>query len=443
MRMYRRNIGANLPSLLSSTPHRSNDSSSSIQRRPHNQQQQLQKRRWFWHDNLNTRIVLLVVAVGLPLVSIMVGLYYVDRVRPWPFLHSSGSSSTGTSTRRTRVKEYGRGKIRKETIPKINTNDPEVQQYHQKLRQVLSKKNTVSRPKLAALLQHTITMSSDKTKQEEDCFYPGSTIPRIIHQQWKTVEEMTEGMKANVNTFIATNPDSYHMMWEDADIDEFVQLFYSHNNISTIFRTQLPLPIYKSDLFRYMVLQTFGGVYSDIDTVCLKPISSWIPTSSTSPNTTNTATTKVGIIVGVEADAGKRPDWARWYTRQLQWCQWTMASSRNHEILAYVINSIFHKLAEETAESSSKSSRKITTVDDVLYLTGPSAWTDAVNWYITSSLNSHWTKFQNLQGYKRIKDMLALSITGFSPGVGHMGSQGTDHPDAKVEHKFLGSWKIK
>jgi alpha 1,6-mannosyltransferase len=297
---------------------------------------------------------------------------------------------------------------------------------------------------LVALLQHIITISSsDKTKQGS--FYPGSTIPRIIHQQWKTLEEMTVEMKSNVNTFIDTNPDSYHMMWEDADIDEFVQLFYPHNNISTIFRTQLPLPIHKSDLFRYMVLQTFGGVYSDIDTVCLKPISSWIPisSSSNSSNATNTATTKVGIIVGVEADAGDRPDWAQWYTRQLQWCQWTIASSRNHDILAHAIHTIFHKLTEETAGSSSKSSENLTTVDNVLHLTGPSVWTDAVNWYIATSLNSHWTNFQSLQGYKQIKDMLALSITGFSPGVGHMGSQGTGHPDAKVEHKFLGSWRKK
>jgi hypothetical protein len=34
---------------------------------------------------------------------------------------------------------------------------------------------------------------------------------------------MTDEMKANVGTFQANNKDSYHMMWEDANIDEFVQ----------------------------------------------------------------------------------------------------------------------------------------------------------------------------------------------------------------------------
>lgn len=292
-----------------------------------------------------------------------------------------------------------------------------------------------SRPKITALLQHIAKICSDG---EEALFYPRSTISRIIHQQWKSSTDMTDAMKLNVETFISRNPDSYHMLWEDADIEEFVQVFYPRN-ISTIFLTQLPLPIHKSDVFRYMVLQTFGGIYSDIDTVCLKPVSSWIP-ESISPITNATSTAKVSLIVGVEADVGDRPDWAKWYTRQLQWCQWTMASSRNHQVSSHVVNGIFQKFIEARSESSKKTFENMTAIDNVLHFTGPSVWTDAVNWYLTS-LNSHWTQFKSLQGYKQVKDVLALSITGFSPGVGHMGSEGIYHPDAKVQHTFLSSWK--
>jgi len=46
-----------------------------------------------------------------------------------------------------------------------------------------------------------------------------------------------------------------------------------------------------------------------------------------------------------------------------------------------------------------------------------------------------------LEGSKQIGDALFLSITSFSPGVGHMGSQDVTHEDAKVSHAFLGSWK--
>ena len=53
---------------------------------------------------------------------------------------------------------------------------------------------------------------------------------------------------------------------------------------------------------------------------------------------------------------------------------------------------------------------------------------------------------------KQIGDILVLPITGFSPGIGHMGSQEADDPHAMVLHHFgmlfhvftnelEGSWK--
>lgn len=37
---------------------------------------------------------------------------------------------------------------------------------------------------------------------------------------------------------------------------------------------------------------------------------------------------------------------------------------------------------------------------------------------------------------KQIGDILVLPITGFSPGIGHMGSQEPDDPHAMVLHHF-------
>lgn len=34
----------------------------------------------------------------------------------------------------------------------------------------------------------------------------------------------------------------------------------------------LKVPVLKSDLLRYMVLESEGGVYSDLDTVAIKPV---------------------------------------------------------------------------------------------------------------------------------------------------------------------------
>lgn len=38
----------------------------------------------------------------------------------------------------------------------------------------------------------------------------------------------------------------------------------------------MPKSILKADFFRYLILFARGGVYTDIDTVSLKPIDEWI-----------------------------------------------------------------------------------------------------------------------------------------------------------------------
>jgi alpha 1,6-mannosyltransferase len=70
-------------------------------------------------------------------------------------------------------------------------------------------------------------------------------------------------------------------------------------------------------------------------------------------------------------------------------------------------------------------------------------WTDQVNAYLRS-IGVDWKK--ELLGMKEAKkagDTLLLTITAFSPGVGHMGSLPASSKLALVSHKFLGSWKDK
>jgi alpha 1,6-mannosyltransferase len=40
----------------------------------------------------------------------------------------------------------------------------------------------------------------------------------------------------------------------------------------------------------------------------------------------------------------------------------------------------------------------------------------------------------------QVGDVYMLSISGFSPGVGHMGAQDIHSPQAMVQHLFDGSW---
>jgi alpha 1,6-mannosyltransferase len=80
----------------------------------------------------------------------------------------------------------------------------------------------------------------------------------------------------------------------------------------------LPLPVLKADFFRYLILLTRGGVYSGIDTTALKPVREWLSCASISDNST------IGLVVGVEADAGSLGNWRNLFPRRIQLCQWTI-----------------------------------------------------------------------------------------------------------------------
>ena len=46
-----------------------------------------------------------------------------------------------------------------------------------------------------------------------------------------------------------------------------------------------------------------------------------------------------GLVVGIEADPD-RPDWADWYARRIQFCQWTIQLKRGHPMLRELIAKI-------------------------------------------------------------------------------------------------------
>ena len=131
----------------------------------------------------------------------------------------------------------------------------------------------------------------------------------------------------------------------------------------------LPAVILKADFFRYLILFARGGIYADIDTEALKPAHLWLP--DTSPSNT------VGLIVGIEADP-TREDWAVWYARRIQFCQWVMRSKVGHPVLREVIARITEITLKRKAEGR-------LTMDGIQSLsiiewTGPAVWTDSIFW---------------------------------------------------------------
>ena len=41
--------------------------------------------------------------------------------------------------------------------------------------------------------------------------------------------------------------------------------------------SSLPMEVMRTDLWKYAIIYAFGGIYSDIDTTAVLPVSSWLP----------------------------------------------------------------------------------------------------------------------------------------------------------------------
>jgi hypothetical protein len=100
---------------------------------------------------------------------------------------------------------------------------------------------------------------------------PGNhSIPKIIHQTWKT-KHLPSWATTSVDTWKSKNPDYQHILYNDTEIDSLIRLHYPE----ILPYYHLLKPVQKADIFRYLILSVKGGLYSDVDVQCLKPIDDW------------------------------------------------------------------------------------------------------------------------------------------------------------------------
>lgn len=93
---------------------------------------------------------------------------------------------------------------------------------------------------------------------------------KIIHQTWK-VEEVPDYHFPNVwqESWKRHHPDWEYRLWTDADNEKLVRDSYPEfwRNYSAITKGVL-----KADVARALYLHKFGGMYADLDHICLRPM---------------------------------------------------------------------------------------------------------------------------------------------------------------------------
>ena len=111
----------------------------------------------------------------------------------------------------------------------------------------LSPRDLMSRP-----------LSADRTR-----------VPKLLHQSWKnaTLPAKFEAWSKSCRT---VNSDWEYVLWTDDDnafmVEKYAPWFLDSFNA-------LPEPIERADASRNLYMHIFGGVYADLDTECLRPVS--------------------------------------------------------------------------------------------------------------------------------------------------------------------------
>lgn len=282
--------------------------------------------------------------------------------------------------------------------------------------------------------------------------FDNSKIPTIIWQTWKEdVSKLDSSLRPLEATWSERHPSHIHLVLDNTKADDLIKSLYA--SIPSVYEaySSMVTDIHRADFFRYLILFALGGTYSDIDTRSLRPVWEWFPQEN------HIALEKqIGLVIGIEADP-VRPDWAQWYSRRVQICQWTIRAKSGHPILANMISKVVQKtLQMKRTHLLDLNNPKL--LKSTMEFTGPGVWTDAIMEYLNEP--QHFTKedkknvlpirlgkqvkaidLSGMDTHKIFGDVMLLPITSFSPGINHMGSKPLDDPMAFVFHSFLGSWK--
>eukprot|EP00798_Chlamydomonas_sp_ICE-L_P011628 gene11628-34336_t len=228
-------------------------------------------------------------------------------------------------------------------------------------------------------------------------------IPRLVHMTVLNRDNVSCQMVTLVKEWMDMNPDYDLRVSDDVTMR---QMMVDHYPKLLDLYDGLIYGVEKADLWRYLVVHQYGGVYADTDVESMKPLSSWAGAEALSKYDP-----PIRLIVSKEGIALKDGVGCRDGLPMMQCNQWTFAGAPGHPVF---------EMAAETIQ----------------------------NWINNAFFQEG--HLQNASGFEvapsepwQLGDVLVLPYTHLSEACTNIwGSSVQDHPDeALVCHRFYGTWK--
>lgn len=100
-------------------------------------------------------------------------------------------------------------------------------------------------------------------------------IPKIIWQTYELpYEDLSDEIKHGPELWMEKNPDWSYRYMDAKQREEFVLKEYGQEWLEIF--NKCPLGIMKANIWRFMVLCSYGGVYLDLDVIPKVPIDDWL-----------------------------------------------------------------------------------------------------------------------------------------------------------------------
>lgn len=234
-----------------------------------------------------------------------------------------------------------------------------------------------------------------------------------------------------IDSWTVSNPSSRNELLTDLSAAAFVRAHYQETrpDIVDVYEN-LPIPILRADLLRYLIVLAEGGYWSDLDVQSEKPMSDWVPLEYKDE--------KIDMIVGLEFDF----EWRGPGTEVAsQFCNWVFSARPSSHNLQVIVDTVIAKI-KEIADSNHipVSEIKLEMLFDVVNVTGPKIMTIA----ILESLGQLLGRTVDDRDFSGIKHPKLVGDVLIMPGVSFAARQNgypTDQGDALVTHHYEGSWK--
>jgi len=168
-------------------------------------------------------------------------------------------------------------------------------------------------------------------------------IPRVVYQTWYT-RNLHKEVRKERRHMQEINPDYEFKLFLDAEMDKFVESNFDRRVYDAY--SKLNIVTAKADFWRYLVLYKNGGVYIDMDSAILKPLSSFIGEKD-----------QAVLTVQRNGVDGSEPLFA----------QWGLIFAPGHPILNRTIECIIDNISQRRFANST------------LFLTGPVVYSNAIS----------------------------------------------------------------